>query len=503
VIDRCSDLNSQKRVPVAEKYTNFTTSLSQTTYSLNLMSTPDKGFDSSFDTVNDRNQFTNINRNSSYRYNYKPTGVTTNTQVWIISHGPKNDGGSLAHAAKAIYDHKDDNGNYDHRTDIILTVGWKQCTDTLVTPQIDQCIRPIAEDIAQLLKNWGVANGSNVKGIGNSMGTFMVTEISKAMKDKQGIGNMSNLYLLDPPHFWANYDSVLSGIAVDSLFSELNYSVDERAGATDNKYSRSNGYKHFSPDSTIIAYTGVSNNGSDNACGNSWLNTTADYNVNMYAFEIFDVTPVTGCHIHGGVHKVWSKLINDKSMANSPFDLNNQNLSQFQRTTYFSENEKGYNQTTNQFDTPKTQASIIVPGNSEDSATANAYTKQENGILNQYGNTGQVNQFSNYPHSSDTTNNQKTINIQNFEAGDKINLEKGNNPIDGKYSDYLVVGSSIKRTVKTCSTGICVTIIPYHDTLILATGGSGNGGVVPDSLTKALYGNDQDKINSSIQLRNI
>ena len=425
-----------------------------------------------YDTNNDKLASNNPNTTSKYRFTYNPDGNSPNRQVWIVAHGQKNDGSSMDDVTNAIYNHTDSSGNYDHRKDIILTVGWKECTNTFITPNIDQCIRPIAEDIAKSLKQWGLTNPNNLKMVGHSMGTFMITEISKALKDNEGLTNANTLYLLDPPHYWA----------------DLAYTVDDRSGNLDSRYDINNGYKHFSPDSKIIAFTGLDKQGQDNGCGNSDLNQTAYEHVTIFIPDLGSDPITSGCAIHGEVHEVWSKLINDKTLDNKLFDIDNQNISTYTPIKVYQNNVN-------------VNTTIYASGNTAKTTTPENTMRIENYQLKQYGKTGQVNLYSNTPNNSALATNQQQINLQGFEEGDKIVLHKQNT--DYSNSTYNVTGAAsnpkIQRTVE-CLSNLCFLSgggRPLH--ISVDVGGSG---VTPQSYLDA-QSSDPDKVSkSSIQLRN-
>jgi predicted phosphodiesterase len=121
-------------------------------------------------------------KNSRFKYN-----TTTNRNVWIVSHGQNNGYSDMYQTTDAIINQKPN--------DIVLSLDWGDCSRKERPTQTDQCIRPIAESIAYKLKIWGLPNANKLRMVGHSMGTFMVTEISKALNDREGLGNTSELTL--------------------------------------------------------------------------------------------------------------------------------------------------------------------------------------------------------------------------------------------------------------------------------------------------------------------
>lgn len=227
------------------------------------------------------------------------------------------------------------------------------------------------------------------------------------------------------------------------------------------------------------AFTGINKDGNDNTCGNIALNKTAKENINIFMPDIVTNTNVNQmfntCAVHGGVHRTWSKLISTNKLALNNLELDKTGVSGFTRTDYFKSGEG-------------MQASIFSSGLDANNPTVESITVNQGGTINQYGRDNQVNQFYNFNNSSAITSNTKTINIQNFESEDKVNLHLNSRDSTGKvlsHSVYRTNGNTILRKVCTIDSD-CIafyTSTPEHVGIVI--NGPGSSSVTSQELDKA------------------
>ena len=400
VIDLCEDLTSEKRVYAKNGSIDI-----YPKYYLSIIQTPDKGY-----SENDISE--NPNKDSTFRYNYN---TTTSPKVWIVSHGQNNTWKNMLPVSDAI--------RSQSTNDVIINLDWSDCAIKPSPTDTDQCIRPIAEDIAKRLKKWGLTDASKLNMVGHSMGTFMVTEISRALGNSENIGETAQLILLDPPKF---------------LLAPT-YLVDDRSGSSEELYNEGNGYRVHArvKDGKIQAFSGIkrikaSDNGKVNWCGNVELNRTADQSISMYFTDLDDSNPpafnLGSCSIHGAVVKAWSKLVSSKKIK-----LDGESKIGIEGVGVW--NNDWYKAKKFYVDDNNFKASITIQG-VDDVQFIQTF---DGGTFNQWEKDNEGTTFRDFDSGMNKANSPTTIRIRNFNNPDsRISLENGNS--------YDVVGNTITRS---------------------------------------------------------
>lgn len=233
------------------------------------------GFDESNNPIEDNLQYGSYNNTSN---------------VWIITHGMN---GYAAFHDKGIDTDfvriaREVKKNYPN--DYVLLLDWGGAKDAIalfptdLRPDLtDQWIRPTAEDVVKKLEEWGFdkSNGDRVNFIGHSMGTIMVSEISRLM------GSRSELILLEPPRF---VGTALDGHIIDER--------DERRVV----FNSFQGVGRFSR-----AFVGAKSNAADFG-----LAATADETIEINYIENIE-GPITGFgEEHGWVNKSFIGMTSDQ-----------------------------------------------------------------------------------------------------------------------------------------------------------------------------------------------
>jgi pimeloyl-ACP methyl ester carboxylesterase len=121
---------------------------------------------------------------------------TPGKNVWIVSHGWNGDFNNLKdNLGKTISQAKPD--------DIVLALDWTKASHTkdgvLGNFVAASWIRPLAEQIKETLKNWGLTDGSKLNLVGHSLGTLVSSELASLYMDKNGEPTVNSITALDPP----------------------------------------------------------------------------------------------------------------------------------------------------------------------------------------------------------------------------------------------------------------------------------------------------------------
>jgi hypothetical protein len=341
---------------------------------------------------------------------------------------------------------------------VVVSLDWREGAFTIgPNPNlVDQHIQPTARVVAQKLKSWGINNMSKVNMVGHSMGTFMITEISKALRTEQGFNrDAERLIYLDPPNYFPGY---------------FQFDVNDDESGNDSIYNKDNGYTSHINAPIMRAYLGMRSDGTINTAGSHefGLFKTAKERILMYTL----VPNAGGGKIHVGVHQAWANMITDSpTKDNTKLDprisLYGAGVSNSSSTNVFNTKED-----------ERTHAIMITNNPQPDAYDHQAITTWDGSKFVQSGKTNQENIYANFPNASISTNQQRSIQVQNFESGDKLSLEK---TAYYTVSTYVVSGSTISRTVNDCSNTICTTQVPTHTSITL-NGGTGVGNVNQNEL---------------------
>jgi hypothetical protein len=236
------------------------------------------------------------------------------------------------------------------------------------------------------------------------------------------------------------------------------------------------------------AYSGRNQQGQDGMCGNGGLAQTA---TERYALIFQDVPNdiTSACTIHGSVNRAFDKLITSENISNY-LNLDDTTTPRFTKTSFTQDGE--------QFD-----GMIHVKGTEQNGNTTiqTLSTVVNATTIKQEGRNNTPTEFSNTANSTPLSKQGKTIQIPTFETNDKISLFREQSGYS--VSAYAVTGTATNPKIEReiiCTVALC-TLQGGSKSLHTSFEISG-GGVTGDSLNKALYGNDQDKLNSAIQLRN-
>lgn len=128
-------------------------------------------------------------------------------RTWIISHGWNGNYGSFADLAANILT--------SNPQDILLVLDWTQASGGRGADTGDEVsdvgnvlnggvfvagswIAPVAEVVAQQLKDWGI-DPSSLNLVGHSLGTLLCSEIAWQLKNIHGLGDVGTITALDPP----------------------------------------------------------------------------------------------------------------------------------------------------------------------------------------------------------------------------------------------------------------------------------------------------------------
>jgi hypothetical protein len=414
-----------------------------------------------------------LNPNTQTRYKY------TTGNVWLLSHGMKDNESSFVNMAKAIH-------TRDPQATII-TLNWSESAYTLLPDpnNVDQSIQPIAREVARRLKTWGLTNAQSLNMAGHSMGTIMITEIAKAMRDQQGAGESNRLIYLDPPNY-ANVNGV----------GQWQFDVNDGESGNDSIYNKDIGYTTKVNANTMRAFTGVRKDGKTNFCGNMNLNKTAKENI-LIQFPDMDFGI---CNIHGGVHKSWTKMLADDNfignyvMQDQNIDIYATGIASYTKKTFVNNDEQdGFN------------AIIYSKGSNEENTKPQTITSWDGTKYQVSGRTTE-NEFYGFDYNSQGYISGSTTNIQDFQGNDKLSLQKNaTEQIDsglgnGTTVPLLVnINYQVKSggAIKTWTTRNGVTGQTIEDMVTFES-----GGVTPQSYLDAQSTNEQTRKDSAIQLRN-
>ena len=275
---------------------------------------------------------------------------------------------------------------------------------------------------------------------GHSMGTMMVTELSRFLADYSSSASSyptKALYLMDPP----------SNKAGDHYVSE-NWSDSERAYKSDfgfNKQGRVNNNK-------TIAIVGTKQNpndnfGDNNWCGNYDLGNTADKVVELSAIYADDKdNPATGgkCPIHGETVLAFSELISGGKLSyggkNTGIDnLDNGFYGMFKDLGRNAITKDDFNAT---FQNGRKTEIVKESGEDKEKEISNFMNltfKESNGDIVQIA----TERYSDFDPMAKVTKNTQTIRLKDFSDSKKIMLVAGGN------SNYSMDTGKleIKRTV--------------------------------------------------------
>jgi hypothetical protein len=339
----------------------------------------------------------------------------------------------------------------------VITLNWKEsAAATAVSPNsVDQSIQPIARKVANKLKIWGITNAQQLNMVGHSMGTIMITEIAKAMRDQQGAGESNRLIYLDPPNYFP--------------FGAWQFDVNDAEAGNDSIYNKDVGYTTKVNANIMRAFTGVRKDGTPNTCGNINLNKTAKENILIQ----FPDMSFGACNIHGGVHKSWTKMMADDNfignyvMQDTNLNLYAAGIASYTKKTFVNNDEQdGFN------------ALIYSKGTTEDTTKPQAITSWDGGKYQVSGRNGD-NEFYGFNYNAVGYTTGKTSNIQDFQANDKLSLQRNSleTPIPGQLPITVTINyevkpnGNLKSWVDKQYIGTTQTI---DDMVTFGGGGSGN-----------------------------
>ena len=399
--------------------------------------------------MRDRDKYFNINIHYSpfsKRLTEKTNPMGLESKNWFVSHGKSNDDTHMKVVTDALYEAKISGENSQiNKLSTITALNWTECATQQGPGDVDQCIRPIANQSAIKLQQWGFnPNGKNnnhsMSMAGHSMGTMMVTELSRFLADYSSSASSyptKALYLMDPPSRLGNFDHKVTESGGDEYYNEkCGYNCHGRVH--ENK---------------IIAILGSKQNPNDkfgetNWCGYLDLAKTANRMVELSSLYSDDTNapgPLGGkCTIHGETVLAFSELISGGKLSyggkNTGIDnLDNGFYGMFkdrQKNAIATDDFNGTFQYGKKKITVKENEKNVEK---EVGTVLNVTFKESNGDIVQIA----TERYSDFDPMAKVTKNTQTIRLKDFSDSKKIMLVAGGN------SNYSMDTGKleIKRTV--------------------------------------------------------
>ena len=322
--------------------------------------------------------------------------------VWIVAHGMLDSGEStnMLETTNSI--------ESQFPNDVIIQITWTgaERADWYKNPQLtDEWIRPTAQKIAELLKQWGLDDPQKISLIGHSMGTMVVTEIAREYG-----GGTNQIIYLDPPSYYK-----LPGFNSFRTDDRKNTDLNE---SNDAIYKFNHGYSTHASPLISRAFTGRAFNGEDGGCGNSGFNQTAQESVSFIFSDIssqIDDLVNNGCVIHGSVINSFNHLATDQRINYGKYGK----FGYFDFEKYRSSRENFFSHS----DEEKMNALININGTKENSSiqsyTVSGYNDRNEQEYKQFGFKDKANDY--FWYDGEVSGNDLHI-VDKFEKNDRIKL---------------------------------------------------------------------------------
>ncbi|MEM1312505.1 MAG: ricin-type beta-trefoil lectin domain protein [Patescibacteria group bacterium] len=412
---------------------------------------------------------------------YTPNGLkhydSSDSNVWIISHGMNENINGFIGVAKAIVT--------ERPNDFVFLLDWQDGSDENLisvdgnyTPnphKTDEWIAPTARAVFEKLTKWGVNDPSKINLVGNSMGTFMSAEIGKLYNRKFDNKPVKSVYLLDPP-------SYITGFRAE-------FQVDDSKYSKDTLYNKNNGYSSHVKAEVLRSFVGQNRHGKDGLCGNSPLAKTAKETYIVIFDDIFSDT-AEFCPAHNSVRHVFEQIISDKK-TDKYLSLDDRDQNKFHKSSFYEHNSNvdGMILTYGKKNTTSIQNLTVQNGSDRNSFV-------------QYG-TSTDNDFRDFNEFS--INFEKPTTIKNFGNNgniDKISLAtaekpEGYNPSIVNNYRYINNNGEIKiqRFIKLKGS----LLVDWHDAMKID--GDKRNDINQEQLRKAIFGSQEEKEKSLIKFR--